>query len=50
MINESEVAAFYKKMGIEISQGKNPTATDEYKRLDQEYSDAARDQRIVLGQ
>ena len=50
VINESEVAAFYKKMGIEISQGKNPTATDEYKRLDQEYSDAARDQRIVLGQ
>lgn len=50
LYNESEVSKFYKDMGNLAAQGKPVSTTDEYKRLDAEYSKAAREGRIVAGQ
>jgi hypothetical protein len=48
--NESEVSLFYKNAADKAGKGRPVSDTDEYKRLDAEYSKAAREGRIVVGQ
>lgn len=42
----SEITAFYKNAGIAAAKGRTITDTEEYKRQDREYSEAAREGRV----
>jgi hypothetical protein len=49
MIPESEINEFYKNASTRIANDGSPETAKEVKRLDQEYDDAMRDGRILVG-
>ena len=50
MIPESEIKTFYKDASTRIAKDPSPETAKEVKRLDQEYDDAMREGRILVGQ
>jgi hypothetical protein len=50
MIKESEIKDFYKKASIRLAKDGSKETADEVKRQDQEYDDAMRDGRVLVGQ
>ena len=50
MIKESEIKAFYKNASTRIANDGSAETAKEVKRLDQEYDDALREGRVLVGQ